>query len=82
MFLSLAHWRPGYDFKISFFNLSFTATFRSSYANVLIRMPKDLTDDVNIGSGNGLLSSSHLPLLEPMLTQIYVAIWHHKATVC
>ena len=38
----------------------------------------DLTDDkstVNIGSGNGLVSSGYKPLPEPMLTQIFVAIW-------
>ena len=39
-------------------------------------MPLDLTDDkVNIGSGNGLVSSGNKPLPEPMLTQIYVAKW-------
>ena len=32
---------------------------------------------VNIGSGNGLVPSGNKPLLEPMLTQISVAIWHH-----
>ena len=30
---------------------------------------------VNIGSGNGLVLSSNKPLPEPMLTQIYVAIY-------
>ena len=38
-----------------------------------------LKSRVNIGSGNGLLSSGTKPLPEPMLTQIHVAIWHHKA---
>ena len=32
---------------------------------------------VNIGSGNGLVPSGNKPLPEPMLTQIYVARWHH-----
>ena len=32
---------------------------------------------VNIGSGNGLVPSGSKPLPEPMLTQIYVAMWHH-----
>ena len=32
---------------------------------------------VNIGSGNGLVLSGNKPLPEPMLTQIYVAIWRH-----
>ena len=30
---------------------------------------------VNIGSGNGLVPSGNKLLPEPMLTQIYVAIW-------
>ena len=32
---------------------------------------------VNIISGNGLVPSGNKPLPEPMLTQIYVAIWRH-----
>ena len=36
---------------------------------------------VNIGSGNGLVPSGNKPLPEPMLTQIYVAQWHHQATM-
>ena len=32
---------------------------------------------VNIGSGNGLVTSGNKPLPEPMLTQIFVAIWCH-----
>ena len=32
---------------------------------------------VNTGSGNGLVLSGNKPLLEPMLTQISVAIWCH-----
>ena len=32
---------------------------------------------VNIGSGHGLVPSGNKPLPEPMLTQIYVAIWCH-----
>ena len=34
---------------------------------------------VNIDSGNGLWPSGNKPLPEPMLTQIYHAIWHHLA---
>ena len=37
-------------------------------------MSLDLTDDVNIGSGNGLVPSGNEPLPEPMLTQIHVAM--------
>ena len=40
-------------------------------------MSQDFADDVNIGSGNGMVPSDNKPLPEPMLTQIYVAIWHH-----
>ena len=32
---------------------------------------------VNIDLGNGLVPSGNKPLPEPMLTQIFVAIWHH-----
>ena len=32
---------------------------------------------VNMGSGNGLVPSGDKPLPEPMLTQKYVALWHH-----
>ena len=38
-------------------------------------MPQDLTDDVNIGSGNGLVPSGNKPLPEPMLTQFLVTLW-------
>ena len=36
---------------------------------------------VNIGSGNGLVPSGNKPLPEPILTQIYVTMWHHQATM-
>ena len=35
----------------------------------------------NSGSGNGLVPSGNKPLTEPMLTPIYVAIWHHRVTI-
>ena len=35
---------------------------------------------VNIGLGNGLVPSANKPLPEPMLTEIYVAIWRHQAS--
>ena len=44
-------------------------------------MPMGLIDDVSIGPGNGLVPSGNKPLAEPMLTQIYVAIRHHQATM-
>ena len=39
----------------------------------------DLADDylVNFGSGNGLVPAGNKPLLEPVLIQFYVTIWHH-----
>ena len=36
---------------------------------------------VSIGSGNGLVPSGNKSLPKPMLTQTYVDIWRHKATV-
>ena len=36
---------------------------------------------VNIVSGIGLVPSGNKPLSKPMLTQIYVIIWHHWATM-
>ena len=41
---------------------------------VLIWMSLDFTDDVNIGSSNGLVPSGSKPLPQPILTQISVAI--------
>ena len=37
--------------------------------------------EVNIGSGDGLVLSGDKPLPEPMLTQFFVTIWRHKATM-
>ena len=37
--------------------------------------------EVNIGSGNGLVPSGNKPFSGPMLIQIYVTTWHHKATM-
>ena len=34
---------------------------------------------VNIGTSNGLAPSGNKPLLEPVLTKIYVATWYHQA---
>ena len=48
-----------------------------------LRQKKDpLTHwQVNTGSGNGLVLSDNKPSCEPMLTQMYSAIWNHKATM-
>ena len=35
--------------------------------------------EINIGSDKGFMPSGNKPLPEPKLTQIYVAIWRHKA---
>ena len=40
-------------------------------------MAQNLTDEVNIDSGNGVVSLGNNPLPEPMLTQTYVTIKHH-----
>ena len=37
-------------------------------------MPHSTFDD--IGSGNGLMPSDNKSFPEPLLTQIYIAIWH------
>ena len=37
---------------------------------------------VNNVSGNGLMLSGIKPLPEPMLTHVYLAIWHHQTTMC
>ena len=37
--------------------------------------------EANIGSGNGFVPAGNKPLPEPMLTQIYIAIWHHYTTM-
>ena len=39
-------------------------------------MGLDPTDEVNIGSGNRLVVPGNNPLPQPVLTQIYVTIWH------
>ena len=37
---------------------------------------QDSTDEVIIGSGNGFVVPGNNPLPQPVLTQIYVTIWH------
>ena len=44
------------------FNLALLFGFIRAYYNVLRRIPQDLTDDVNIGSGNGLVPLGNKPL--------------------
>ena len=46
-------------------------------------MPQNTTsDDVNIGSGDGMEPSGNKPSSGLMLTQIYVEIWHSYTTMC
>ena len=37
--------------------------------------------EINIGSGNGLMPLGNMPLPEPLLTQMYITVWHHSATM-
>ena len=50
---------------------NFQAKFRA-------KLPWNECHCANVGSGNGLVPSGNKPLHEPMLTQIYVAIWRHE----
>ena len=66
------------------YNLIFKLIQTSSlvfHSQIALRwMPQNTCDDncqVNIGSGNGLVPSGNKPLPEPILTQIYITIWHH-----
>ena len=44
-------------------------------------MPQNSFDKkFNIGSSYGLMPSGNKRLPEPMLTQIYISTWRHKAT--
>ena len=49
----------------------------------LRRMPKDPHQwlMINIGSSNGLVPSGKKQLSEPVLTKLYVAVWHPQATM-
>ena len=80
-FSILTHWPLG-DLNVILKNVIFNLALligilKSSYDNVLRWMSQDLTDDVNIGSGNGLVPSGNTPLPEPVLTKISNAIWRH-----
>ena len=51
--------------------------FMDTSCEIAINSMPQNTRDVNTGLGNGLLPKGNNPLPEPMLTQIYVAIWSH-----
>ena len=55
----------------------------STFCGIAFRlMPRNTLDGKsNIGLGNGLVPSGTKPLPKPMLTQIYITIWHHLATM-
>ena len=53
-----------------------------SWKIALMYMPQNTSyNDVNIGSGNGLVPSGNKALPVPMLTQICLTTWCHKASV-
>ena len=79
--LSLTHCSLGYVAVVSKCNFQtklgdWYLEYSSEYN---LRMNAQVS--VNTGSGNGLVPSGNKPLPEPMLTQIYVTIWHHQATM-
>ena len=80
----LTHWPPG-DFNEILNN--FQANFSDRWLRYFLwNCPQVILIgpywwQVNIGLGNGLVLSCNKPLPEPMLTQIYVAIWRHQATM-
>ena len=75
---SLAPGRFGCNAYSVIFKLDLSINILSASEIDLRWMPKDSEntfDDVNIGSGNGLVLSGSKPLPEPMLIQINVVIW-------
>ena len=78
-FFSLAPGRCGGDLKNVILELILQIDILSNSCEITLKwMVLDLTDNqVNIGSGNGLVPDGTKPLPEPMFTQIYVAIYLH-----
>ena len=68
---------------MQFYKRNFYSHFTDWYLQIFWRQcPQMNTTElywwqVNIGWGNGLVPSCIKPLPGPMLTQIYVAVWHH-----
>ena len=76
-FNSLAYWRRSCSLKLVVLNLFH---IKDRYILRNCHRMNDRTSYwrlVNIGSGNGLVPSSKKPLPRPMLSQFYVAKWHH-----
>ena len=76
---------PGdlFNFQISNFQANFGLLMAEVCLAKLLSVDSHWTSliKVSVGSGNGLVPSGNKPLPEPMLTQIYVTIWHHSATI-
>ena len=83
-FRLLTHWSPG-NFN-SVFLLAQVSHFMDAYISWISWLcPQKATEHiwwlVNTSSRYGLVPLSSKPLPEPMLTQIYIAIWPHWATL-
>ena len=80
---SLAPGRCGSVFEVVIFDRMQRNKFMSTSCEIILRWMQESTfhyKSIN-GSGNGLVLSDNKPLSEPMLTQIFVAIWCHYATM-
>ena len=73
---SLAPGRCGSNFKLFIFKLISMIDFLSISYNIAISCIAQDWWLVNNDSGNSLVPSGNKSLHEPMLTQIYVTIWH------
>ena len=70
--------RPQWVKSVIFQHMLWIKFVSNSWEIAFRWIPQNTFDDkVNIGSGNGLVPSGNKPLAKPMLTHIYVAIWHH-----
>ena len=82
---SLAHGKCGCDFKNIIFKLIKQNSCMGICCKIAFRwMPQNLgLSEVNICSGNGLVSSGNklLPIPQPVLTQISVTLWHDLGTM-
>ena len=78
-------WSPGWfewNFSKVIFKLILVIAGWGISCEIAIKwMSLDLTNKVNIGSGNGLVPSGNKPLPDPMLIQFHVAKWPHQATL-
>ena len=81
----LTHWLLGdvaIILEVSFSNSLYTTVARALVVKSLSgECQRASLMKINIGSGNGLVPSGNKPLPEPVLSQMYVTIWHHQATM-